>query len=408
MLQLPSREISCWREVISKPSYPSLTEDLEVDVVIVGAGISGLTAGYLLKNAGKTVAIIEKDAVASGTTGGTTGKVTSQHGLTYADLRARLGEKTARTYGQANEIAIAEIEKLINEEKIACDWQRDDNYVYTRDPEQLKTYQNEAEVAQLLGLPATFETITSLPFDITGAVRFANQAKFNSGKYSAGLAANIQGRDSYVFEHTRAIGIRDGSSPQVRTSNGIIRAKDIIVATNVPTLPLMARGGYCILEYPHKSYIVAARMDAGFNGMYISTDRNEYSILPIKSGGDNLLLVGGESHIRGAKLNKDTRYQRLADYAEERFNAPHIDFRWSAWDYQAYDDIPLVGRLYPWSKHLYVVTAFRKWGLSNSMVAATILRDLIIGQQNEGAEVYNSLRLQPLKSIPRVVAQYLK
>jgi glycine/D-amino acid oxidase-like deaminating enzyme len=141
--------------------------------------------------------------------------------------------------------------------------------------------------------------------------------------------------------------------------------------------------------------------------MYISTDKNEYSILPVSSGKDNLLLIGGEGHIRDFKFNKKTRARRLADYAHQRFGVQTIDYRWSAWDYQAYDNIPLVGKMYPWSKHLYIVSAFRKWGLSNSMVSAMILRDLIANQKNEWAEIYNPLRSSPIKSIPKVAKQYL-
>jgi glycine/D-amino acid oxidase-like deaminating enzyme len=407
MVLLPKEELSYWRRNMVRPIYPELADGLEADVAIIGGGITGLTAGYLLKKAGKTVAIIEKDTIASGTTGNTTGKVTSQHGLTYADLSERLGKTTAQAYGKANEAAIAQIEALVKKEKIDCDWQRDDNYVYTCDALQIKKYWHEAAVAARLGLPASFEKTSALPFAIAGAVRFRNQAKFHSAKYAAALAARIHGHGSQVFENTRAVGIRDGAPGRIKTPNGTVQAQDIIVATNVPTLPLVARGAYCVLEYPLKSYVVAARTKTKLRGMYISTDDDEYSILPVQSGTENLLLIGGESHIRGAKLNVETRYDRLAVYAKYRFRAPIIDYKWSAWDYRAYDDIPLVGKMYPWSKHLYVATAFRKWGLSNSMVAGTILRDLLAGQKNDVAEMYTPMRSSAIRSIPRVAKQYL-
>jgi glycine/D-amino acid oxidase-like deaminating enzyme len=407
MLTLPNNEESYWQNSISRASYPKLEKDIKVDVAIVGGGISGLSSAYLLKKAGKTVAVIERGSIGRGTTGHTTGKVTSQHGLCYADLAHHLGEKTAGLYGQANQEAIDQIEKIIKTEKINCDWHRQDNYVYTRDSKMVEKFKEEAKVAAKLGLPATFETKSPLPFDIKAAVKFSNQAYFNSTKYIQDLASMVSGGSCLVFENTRAIGIRDGKTGKVRTKNGSVIAKDIIVATNVPTPPLAARLGYCILEYPQTSYIVAARTKLKLPGMYISTDKNEYSILPVSSGKDNLLLIGGEGHIRDFKFNKKTRARRLADYAHQRFGVQTIDYRWSAWDYQAYDNIPLVGKMYPWSKHLYIVSAFRKWGLSNSMVSAMILRDLIANQKNEWAEIYNPLRSSPIKSIPKVAKQYL-
>jgi glycine/D-amino acid oxidase-like deaminating enzyme len=404
MLELPAREKSYWLYSAKKQAYKKLTKDIDVDVAIIGGGISGLTTAYLLKQAGKKVVVIEKDTIASGTTGNTTGKVTSQHNLIYADLYEHSGQNDAKLYGKANETAIAQIEKLIKEEKIDCDWKRADNYVYTCDPVEVEKYKNEAKIAQKLGLPASYEIKTPLPFNTKAAVRFSNQARFNATKFCYGLASKINGNGSYIFENTRAISLHDSDIPYIRTDGGSIHAKDIVVATNVPTFPLIARGAHCVLEYPYKSYIATARVKQNINGMYISTDRNEYSILPI---GNNLILIGGESHIRGAKLNKKTRYQRLADYAHQRFNASSIEYIWSAWDYQAYDDIPLVGKMYPWSRHMYVISAFRKWGLSNSMVAGTILRDTVLGNKNELAGIYDPTRIKPIKSIPRVAKQYI-
>jgi glycine/D-amino acid oxidase-like deaminating enzyme len=407
MLKLPDKENSYWEAATKTVNYPQLKDDVEADVAIVGGGISGLNTGYLLKKAGFSVAIVERGEIARGTTGHTTGKVTSQHGLIYASLTERLGDKIAKNYGEANQEAIKQIGTVIKKEKINCGWQVCDNFVYTRGPNQIKTYQNEAKLAQKLGLPATFETKSSLPFSIQAAVRFLDQAQFNAKQYCISLAARINSNGSYVFENTRAIGIRDGSPAKVNTKDGTITAKNIIVATNVPTPPLISRFAYCILEYPQTSYIVAAKTKTYLDGMYISTDKNEYSIMPVKSDKDNYILIGGESHIRDVKFNKKTRWLRLANYAEERFGATSIDYRWSAWDYTAYDNIPLVGRMYPWSKYLYVISAFRKWGLTNSMVSAMILRDLITGEKNKWAEIYSPLRLSPIKSIPSVAKKYI-
>lgn len=407
MPNLPDTEKSYWREAYITSLYPKLAEDLEVDAVIVGAGITGLTTAYLLKQSGLRVAVLEKRTVGAGTTGRTTGKVTSQHNLIYADLQRRLGREKARLYGEANQAAIKQINDIITAEKISCGWQREDNYVYTADAEQVARFKQEAVVAVELGLPATFVTTTPLPFGIKGAVRFTDQATMHPIRYLQGLAAAVHGDGSYVFENSTVTSIQDGKPGSVKTKVGSVSAKDIVVATNVPTLPLMARGGYCLLEYPTQSYIVAGEPEKEFAGMYISPDEHHYSILPVTMNGARLLLVGGESNISGLGGNKEARYSRLAQYAEKHFGVTTIDYKWSDRDYLAYDGIPLVGKLYPWSEHLYVATAFMKWGLSNGTVAAMILRDLIRSEQNEWAVTFNSNRLKPIASIPRVAAKYI-
>ncbi|MBA3757546.1 FAD-binding oxidoreductase [Candidatus Saccharibacteria bacterium] len=406
MLKLPNDELSYWKNSVSGPSYEQIQEDLSVDVVIVGGGITGLTAAHLLKQSGQKVAVLEKNTIGSGTSSKTTGKVTSQHGLTYTDLSKHHGKKTARIYGEANQTALERIEQLIHKEKIDCDWQRDDNFVFTADPQQLAKFKKEAALAAGLGLPASFETRLTLPFKVKGAVKFANQAKFHIQKYMQGLAAAVNGQGSYVFERSNAVGMRDGTPGKVRTKHADVIAKDIIIASKIPAFPLIARGAYAALEYPHTSYIVAAPLEKSLTGMYISPDEDHYSILPVEMGAERLLLIGGQNHIPG--LGSPTRrHQQLADYAEKHFGAKSISYRWKGMDYLAYDDIPLIGKLYPWSSHMYVATGFKKWGLSTSMVAGTILHDLITKQANPWAPVFNSMRLKPVMSIPRVIAKEL-
>jgi glycine/D-amino acid oxidase-like deaminating enzyme len=129
--------------------------------------------------------------------------------------------------------------------------------------------------------------------------------------------------------------------------------------------------------------------------------------VPISSGKNQLLLIGGENHIPGLG-NPSVRHQRLANYVEEYFGIASIDYRWKGMDYIAYDHVPLVGKVYPWSRHLYTATGFRKWGLTTSMVAGMILRDTILGTQNPWAEVFNSMRVKPTASIPHEILQSLK
>jgi glycine/D-amino acid oxidase-like deaminating enzyme len=407
MLQLPSTEISLWQKDNAGQTYMSFDKDIEVDVAIVGGGITGLTSAYLLKQSGLKVAVLEKRTVGAGTSGRTTGKVSSLHSLIYADLYQRLGRRVALDYAQANQAAVEKVAEIIDLQKIDCDWKVDDNYTYTTDTDEVPKYKREAEVALELGMPASFETKSSLPFDIAGAVKFSGQGKFNAQKYVRGLAEAVHGNGSYVFEGSRVTGIRDGAPARVKTGRGTAHAKDVIVATNVPTLPLMARGGFCILEYPTESYIVAGEIGSEFSGMYISKDKDNHSILPIKVGTKNMLLVGGGGHISGMRLSKDAHFRKLADYAETRLGLTEIVYKWSDRDYITYDGPPLIGKLYPWSKHVYIGSAYRKWGLSNGTAAAMILHDLIIGADNAWAKTFSPQRAKPILNIPRVAGKYL-
>lgn len=406
-ISIPDTEYSLWHGSSDKTSFPQLDSDLTADAVIVGGGIAGLTTAYLLKQSGLSVVVLEKNIVAAGSSGKTTGKVTSQHNLIYAKLTKAHGKKIATLYGQANQEAIAQIKEIIDREKIDCDWESDDNYVYTTDPKQVEHFRDEAKAAADCGLPATFVTNCPLPFPIAAAVKFSGQAKFNARKYVLGLAKAVNGDGSYVFEQTRATKINDGDPGTVKTAHGTINATHVIVTTKVPTFPLAARATYAGMEYPQFSYLVAGKLNTKLEGMYISPDSGQYSILPIEVGGDHYLLVGGENHIPGSRFDFKKRHQKLADYAQKHFGIEKIEYRWKAWDYLSYDDMPLAGKLYPWSKHLFTATGFMKWGLTNSMVCARVLVDNVHGRKSELSETFSTTRSGPVTSIPKAIPEII-
>ena len=407
MIEIPETRTSYWVDSFQTPDYPQLNGELTVDVVIVGAGIVGLTSAYLLKQAGLTVAVIEKNYIGSGVTGYTTGKISSQHNLIYAKLAREHGLETAKVYGQANQAALNQITTIVTAEQIDCNWRREDSYVYTTQTSQLQKFHEEVDAARACGLPVSFETETDLPFTIAGAVKFEHQASFHSRKYLAGLAKRIHGDGSYVFESSKVISINSGHPPHVSTLEGKVFARDVIVATNIPTHPLAARATYAASVYPQQSYIVAGRMPTDLHGMYISPDSGQYSILPVYGDDGAWLFIGGEGHIPGTRWNAETRYKRLADYARKHFGVEDIEYTWSHRDYLGYDDMPLIGRLYPWSKHMWTATGFMKWGLTNGTVAGMILSDLVQGRANPWATTFSTLRPQPVLSIPKVVAEKL-
>ncbi len=408
MTTLPNKEKSLWRESYGDVTrYPEATEDTYADVVIIGAGITGLTAAYLLKQAGLSVVVLEKETVGSGTTGRTTGKVTSQHNTIYADMKQRLGEKLALHYAQANQTAVEMIEKIIKAEAIECDWQKDDSYIFTADRDRVPLLVREAEVAASLGLPASFELSTPLPFEVEGAVKFTDQAKMDAQKYLLGLARLVHDNGSSVHENSKVITFRDGDEPYVRTLQAKITAKCIIVATKIPSFPLAARAGYAALEYPTESFSVAAPLDSELRGMYISPDSDHHSILPIEvSGRPYLIVVGAGGNIAGMRFGKRARYARLSNYASKHFQVGSITNMWSDMDYLPYDYYPLVGKVYPWSKNMYSATGFMKWGLTNGTAAAMILRDLILGHKNVWIESFTTTRTRPIRSIPRAIVRH--
>jgi glycine/D-amino acid oxidase-like deaminating enzyme len=365
---------------------PPLDRDIAADVVVVGAGITGLTTALLLEREGMDVVVLEMRHVAAGATGYNTAKLSSLHGLTYTRLAGKLGREEARLYGEANEAGIARVFELAGELGIDCDLARKPNYTYSEDAAEVDALREEASLARDLGLPASYVEELDLPFGVAGAVRFDEQAEFQPVAYVDGLAAALRGP---VHEGTLVTGI---SSGRVNTARGpSVRADHIVVATH---LSFLDRGLYFARCHPERSYIVAGRAGRRPDGMYLSTESPAHSI---RAHGE-WLLVGGESHKTG-QADAAERYERLSAWARERFGL-EPELRWATQDQMPVDGVPYVGRHDPLSRNVWVATGFKKWGLAMGTAAAELLAARIGGREHPWADLFDPSRLRPVAGGP--------
>ncbi len=382
-----------WMASTESTDYPALDKDIKVDVVIVGGGIVGITAAYLLKQENVKVAVVEADRIVQGTTGHTTAKITSQHSLIYSKMIKHLGKEKAQQYADANEHAINFIEDLINEKQIDCDFSRQAAYVYTQSEKYIQQIKSEVEAASSLGIEAAYLEELPLPFEIKAAERFDNQAQFHPRKYILALAKDIPGDGSHIFEHSRAIDFEETNPCTVITKDGKVIAEKMIIASHFPAY---GSGGYYFARlYPEKSYALGIRIKEKFpGGMYITAEEpgRSFRFTPHLDG--ELIIVGGEHHKTGEGPNTNTHYQNLLDFAKETYDFTELLFRWSTQDYKTLDDVPYVGNITSKSPNVFVATGFKKWGMTNGTASAILLKDLIVKGENPWAPVYNPSRFE--------------
>jgi glycine/D-amino acid oxidase-like deaminating enzyme/nitrite reductase/ring-hydroxylating ferredoxin subunit len=394
---------SLWLATSPQTHYAALTEDLKVDVAIIGAGFTGIACAVLLKQAGLSVAVLEAQRIAQGVSGQTTAKITSQHNLIYDDLIRNFGKQGAQIYADANQYALGQMRSWIAERNIECDLTTASAYVFAESQSDVDTLKQEAAAAQALNLPASFTTETVLPFPIAGMVRFSEQAQFHPRKYLLALAEHIHGDGSSIFENTRALDITEKDGCTVRTANARVAARDVIIATHFPIGDI---GPFSARLTPMRHYAIAIAVDKPetlVDGMFISSEQPIHSIRPYKTPTESLLLVIGESHRTGEVADTEKHYRRLMDYAQSHFGAHEVRYRWSSQDLQSVDKVPYIGRFSPVSKHRYTATGYRAWGITQSQVAANILSDLVQGKENPWQQLYTPSRIKPLTSATEFV-----
>ena len=380
-------------------NYPAANGTVDVDVAVVGAGITGATAAYLLKQAGKSVALLESDRICAGATGYTTAKLTVGHSLVYRELIDSFGVEAARRYASSNQQAIESVAGIVKQHGIDCDFERASNFVYSETSESAHEIERELEAAQRAGIDAQLTTATDLPYPVAAAIRVDQQAQFHPWKYVAGLAALVDGDGSHVLEQTRATGVVAGDPCTVETTRGAVRAGHVVVATQ---LPFTDRGLFFARAHPIKSYAIAAPIgdQQAPRGMYISIDQPTRSVRSTQGDHGRILIVGGESHRPGEERNPAARYGKLEAFLHERFGLDAAQWRWSTHDYIPLDGLPYIGRLRLSDDRVLVATGYAKWGMTKGTFAAEILADAILGRPNENAAFYDAQRWRLRQSAP--------
>lgn len=395
---------SYWISSTGGTNYPVLNEDIKVDILIIGGGLVGISTAYLLEKEGFKMAILESNRIGQSTTGHTTAKITSQHNLIYNKIQNQLGMELAQQYAEANEYAIHKIKRIIDENKIECDYISQSAFVYTQEENYIQKIIDEVEAASSLGIKASY--IEEIPFSIPikAAVQFDNQAQFHPLKYLHALAKQIHSSDNInIFEKSGVVDIEEDGDYIVTTTNGKkVTAEKVIIASHYPFYN--KHGMYYARIYPERSYIVAVKAKEKYpGGMYINAEQPNRSLRHQDSPDGELILIVGENHRTGQSKDTTKHYEALVDFAKDIFTIESIPFRWSTQDGTTLDGIPYVGNFTANTPNMYVATGFGKWGMTNSTVSAMILRDLIVKGESPWQDVYNPSRQTIIASTKQFV-----
>lgn len=363
---------SLWLYENKPVQFPSLKGEHKTDVLIIGGGLCGILCAYEMKKLGVPYILLEADRIFRKTSGNTTAKITSQHSFIYADIIKKYGTEAAEKYYRINERAIEEYAGLCKD--IDCSFSRKDNFIYSFYDE--KGLENEMKAAEKIHAQAKLlPSLSELPFDVLGAIRFKNQAQFDPVAFISAITPEMN-----IFEISRVLGF-DGKDYYGKDFK--IKADKVIVATHFPVFNKL--GAYSLKLYQHRSYVIALKNAPDLKGMYL--DENEKG-LSFRNHGEYLLLGGG-AHRTGKQGGS---WRELRRSARRLFPGSEEVFNWAAQDCMTLDGLPYIGQYSKTTPDIFVATGFNKWGMSFSMASALILKDMVFGKSNDFADIFSPSR----------------
>jgi glycine/D-amino acid oxidase-like deaminating enzyme/nitrite reductase/ring-hydroxylating ferredoxin subunit len=402
MKQNPGGTNSPWEIGDLSVQLPSLDAELQTDVCIVGAGISGMTTAYLLACEGRSVVVLDDGPIGGGETGRTTAHLSNAFDDRYYEVERLFGEHGARIVAESHTAAIDRTEEIVRSEQIDCDFERLDGYLFVPPDCSNEVLEREIAAARRAGLHDV-EWVDRAPisdFDTGRCLRFPRQAQFDPLKYLAGLARAALRHKARIYPRTHAEEIKGGNPACVTTSNDHkVNAGAVVVATNAAvndSIILSTR------ESKYRTYVIGAFVPRGSvtKALYWDT-ADPYHYVRIQSVGDeDLLIVGGEDERVGEHDDGDERFAELYRWTRKRFPMiGRIEFCWSGHIVEPTDTVAFIGRMPLSEGNIFVVTGDSGQGMTHGTIAGILLTDLIQGRRNEWSNIYDPARLTSIATI---------
>lgn len=383
---MPTTRTSLWLDRPRSAGDLSLPGGSRFDVVVIGAGLTGLATALELARAGGTVAVIEARRAASVTTGRTTGKVSLLQGTKLSTIAARYPADIVRAYVDANRVGQRRLLDYCR--ALGVPFQTETAYTYATSSAGAASLTAEFDAASAAGLDVSRAEATELPFPVTGAVALADQAQLDPVELVAALERELRGRGVPVVEGTRVRTVGHGRGGlTVRYDGGSVGADRVVLATGTPILD---RGSFFARLEPRRSYCIAlAAVEHLPRGMYLSADSPTRSLRYAPTVEGEVLIVGGNGHTVGRGGATQARVDDLIDWARQHFPGGQVTHAWSAQDYHCADELPVVGGLLPGDDRILVASGFDKWGMTNAAAAAGIVAERIRGEQSDSSRVFD-------------------
>jgi len=397
---------SLWQTTTEHSSMPEGAMPLHVlDVVVVGAGITGLSTALALQQAGMKCLVIEAHSIGFGTTGGTSAHINTVLDLSYDKMISKHGMENALLVSRGAQDAAERIRQWAREHAPDCNWRDQDAYMYATTEKQADELEHIVEGTRTVGMDASLVDRTPPYFTSIRTARFGGQASFHPTRYLMGIARAFLEKGGLLKEHCRVLDVEtsDRGALTVHTASGAVRAKHLVYATNVPP-------GVNILHFrnaPYRSYVLAAKLLPGAEPLgalvYDMVDPYYYYRME-QVDGENFLIAGGCDHKTG-EGDERTHARKLEAHVRSLFPVAEITHQWSSQYFEPTDGLPYIGHLPMSDDRILAATGYSGNGLTHGTLASIVLTDLLVKGQSPYQKVFNPARVSAVAGFSNFVKE---
>lgn len=396
---------SMWQTLaITTPVEDAYKLDSVYDALIIGGGITGLTAALQLQTAGKSCLLADAHSVGYGTTGGTSAHINTFADTSYSEAKSAFGQEGAQLFADAVNEGAAIIKNNVDTYSINCDYEAKTGYIYAEDDEQAKQLDDVYEGTKNVGVEVEYTQNVPTPLLYKKALVLPNQAQFHPLKYLQGLQNAFLQAGGIILEDTRITGIttEDGIHTAATATETSIKAKSVIYATH--TIP-----GINVFSFkcaPYRSYVVAVTLkDEAYPDALVYDMQEPYHYIRTHQvDGQKYLLVGGNDHKTGHD-DPEAAFADLEEYTRFNYQVDSFAYRWSSQYYVPVDGLPYIGHYPGKGDNIYCATGYNGNGMMLGTIAGKIMADLILGNASKYADVFSPARLKPISGFTEFVKE---
>lgn len=390
---------SIWENIKEKEKTKKIEENknIDTDILIIGGGIAGMSTAYFLMNSNKKIILIDKGSIGMGITCKTTAKLNYLQGIIYQQLEKSFNKKVSKLYWDSQMEAIELIKKIIEKERINCDLEKCNSFIFTKEDKGIEKIKKEKEILESFGVKC--KEVSSLPihFPIKYGIAVPETYTFHPLKYIEGLKKIVKKKIN-IYENTIALEITKEQNTWITKTNlGTITSKYVVVACHYPFF--LFPGLIPIKTYIKREYVNASKFDlSGSPFTAISIDSTLHSIRFYQ----NYIIYGSNQHRLTNKIRYQDNYEK-SKYDFKRLLSRKPEYTWMNQDIMSNDNLPIIGIMDKKKPNLLIATAFGSWGMTNGTIAGKVLSDIILEKSNKYIALFQPQRINATNIIQSII-----